>query len=78
MSRWAKPPSFVVGMECIAHITQAPGGEVIRVRIGKCDGDAATRQSIENAIYNASPLPRPEDPSVFSREIQLDFRPRED
>lgn len=78
MSRWAVPPSFTVGMECIAHITQVPGGEVISVRIGRCDGDATTRQSIQNAIHNASPLPTPEDPSVFSREIQLEFRPRED
>jgi colicin import membrane protein len=78
MNRWAHPPSFTVGMECIAHITQLPSGEVVSVRIGRCDGDATTRQSIQNAIHNASPLPAPEDPSVFEREITLEFRPRED
>lgn len=78
MNRWVRPPTATVGVECIAHITQVPGGEVISVRIGRCNGDATVRRSIENAIHLASPLPVPEDPSVFSREITLEFRPRED
>ncbi|NIV16898.1 MAG: hypothetical protein GWN47_00480 [Woeseiaceae bacterium] len=78
MNRWVRPPTATVGMECIAHITQVPGGEVISVRIGRCNGDATVRRSIENAIHLASPLPVPEDPGVFSREITLEFRPKED
>ena len=78
MNRWVRPPTATVGVECIAHITQVPGGEVISVRIGRCNGDATVRQSIENAIHRASPLPVPEDPSVFSREITLEFRPKDD
>lgn len=78
MNRWARPASATVGMECVAHITQVPGGEVLSVRIGQCNGDSAVRQSIEAAIHNASPLPAPGDPSLFEREIRLTFRPEQD
>jgi colicin import membrane protein len=78
MNRWVRPASATVGMECVAHITQLPGGEVVSVRIGQCNADAAVRQSIEAAIHRASPLPEPDDPSVFEREIRLTFRPEED
>jgi colicin import membrane protein len=77
MNRWVRPASATVGTECVANIKQLPGGEVVSVSIGKCNGDAAVRQSIEAAIYRASPLPTPEDPSVFEREIRLTFRPDE-
>lgn len=78
MSRWAMPASATAGIECIAHIKQLPGGEVISVRIGRCNGDAAVRRSIMAAIQRASPLPTPRDPSVFDREIQLEFRPKDE
>lgn len=75
MNRWVRPASATVGMECVAHITQLPGGEVASVRIGQCNGDSAVRQSIEAAVHNASPLPTPADPSDFEREVRLTFRP---
>ena len=74
-SRWVRPPTAIAGIECIVDIRQLPGGEVVSVSIGRCNGDAAVRRSIENAVHRASPLPLPEDPSVFSRDIQLEFRP---
>jgi colicin import membrane protein len=77
MNRWVRPASATVGTECVANIKQLPGGEVVSVSIGQCNGDAAVRQSIEAAIYRASPLPAPADPSVFEREIRLTFRPEE-
>jgi colicin import membrane protein len=78
MNRWVRPASATVGMECVANIKQLPGGEVVSVSIGQCNGDSAVRQSIVAAVQNASPLPSPADPSVFEREIRLTFRPEED
>jgi colicin import membrane protein len=75
MSRWVQPPTATAGIECIVNIRQLPGGEVMDVSIGRCNGDAAVRRSIEAAVRNASPLPSPADPSVFQRNIQLEFRP---
>jgi colicin import membrane protein len=75
--RWVAPPTATAGIECIVNIRQLPGGEVVSVSIGKCNGDAAVRRSIETAVYRASPLPNPPDPSVFDRNIVLEFRPRD-
>ncbi len=76
-SRWVAPPTATEGIECIVNIRQLPGGEVVSVSIGRCNGDAAVRRSIENAVYQSSPLPNPPDPSVFDRNIVLEFRPRD-
>ncbi|MDJ0812532.1 MAG: cell envelope integrity protein TolA [Woeseiaceae bacterium] len=76
-SRWVKPPTAIAGIECIVNIRQLPGGEVVDVSIGRCNGDATVRRSIETAVYQASPLPNPPDPSVFDRNIVLEFRPRD-
>lgn len=75
MTRWVQPPTATAGIECIVNIKQLPGGEVVSVNIGRCNGDAAVQRSIEAAVRKASPLPSPADPSVFQRDIQLEFRP---
>jgi colicin import membrane protein len=75
--RWFKPPGIRAGASCTAHVTQIPGGEVIGVRFGTCNGGEALRQSIETAVRNASPLPPPPEPSLFEREVRLVFTPEE-
>ncbi|MSQ92807.1 MAG: hypothetical protein EXR87_07755 [Gammaproteobacteria bacterium] len=72
--RWFKPPGTPAGATCMAFVTQIPGGEVVGVRFGSCGGGEAFRQSIENAIRNASPLPPPPQPALFDREVTLAFR----
>jgi biopolymer transport protein TolR len=53
---WIKPPSARRGIDCRVEVTQIPGGEVTNARVTQCNGDAAVRQSIENAVYRASPI----------------------
>jgi colicin import membrane protein len=72
---WLKPPSARTGIECVLYVTQVPGGEVTNVRIGACNGDQAVRESIEAAVYRASPLPPPSDPTLFERDLVITFRP---
>jgi colicin import membrane protein len=43
--------------------------------VRSCNGDEAVRQSIEDAVLRASPLPAPPDPALFERELLLRFRP---
>jgi colicin import membrane protein len=74
---WIKPPSATPGVDCLVQVTQVPGGEVTGARVTQCNGDAAVRQSIENAVYRASPLPEPPDPALFERNFTLRFRPNE-
>jgi colicin import membrane protein len=74
---WIKPPSARSGIDCRVEVTQVPGGEVTNARVTQCNGDAAVRQSIENAVYRASPLPDPPDPSLFHRVFVLEFKPND-
>ena len=74
---WVQPANAAVGLECVISVRQTPGGEVTDVSFGNCNGDATVRRSIEAAVYKASPLPRPRDPSIFDRDIRLTFRPEE-
>jgi colicin import membrane protein len=75
--RWFKPPGTTEGLVCRIFVMQIPGGEVVGTRFGACNGNAAMRQSIETAVRNASPLPAPPDPSLFEREVELVFTPKE-
>jgi colicin import membrane protein len=74
---WIKPPSARAGLDCIVNITQIPGGEVTDAHVSQCNGDAAARQSIENAVLRASPLPPPPDPALFQRNLVIHFHPDE-
>ncbi len=74
---WVRPPTAIAGLECIVNVRQLPGGEVVSVNIGECNGDSTVRRSIEAAVHKASPLPAPSDPSVFDRNLRLEFRPSE-
>ena len=74
---WIRPPSAKAGLECTLHVTQAPGGTVVDVKLGACNGDQSVRESIVNAVYRASPLPAPRDPRAFERRLEIVFRPTE-
>ncbi len=74
---WIKPPAARAGIDCLVQVTQVQGGDVTGARVTQCNGDAAVRQSIENAVYRASPLPTPPDPSLFHRTLILEFKPNE-
>jgi colicin import membrane protein len=75
--RWFEPPGVTQGLSCTIYVMQIPGGEVVGMRFGSCNGGAAVRQSIETAVRNASPLPAPPEPSLFEREVELIFTPKE-
>jgi len=72
---WIRPPSARAGIDCTLNVTQVPGGEIVSVKLGSCNGDEAVRESIEAAAYRASPLPPPPDPALFERDLEIHFRP---
>lgn len=74
---WNRPPSARPGLECEVRVAQTPGGTVLSVQLGRCNGDAAVRQSIEAAVMRSSPLPPPPDPRLFERNLVLIFKPLE-
>jgi colicin import membrane protein len=59
------------------QVSQIPGGEVISVKVSESSGNVAFDRSVVNAIWRASPLPLPKDPSLFSRKLQFVFHPED-
>jgi colicin import membrane protein len=72
---WIPPPSTPGDLKCKIEIRQVQGGTVVNVKILSCNGDDAVNQSIMTAVYKASPLPPPPDPSLFDPDITFDFVP---
>lgn len=61
--------------EAIFDVVQLPTGEVLSVKLRKSSGHAGYDQAVERAILKSSPLPRPDRPEQFRRELELKFRP---
>jgi colicin import membrane protein len=74
---WIRPATAQPGLECTLHVTQATGGTVLDVKLGDCNGDAAVRESVTNAVYRSSPLPAPRDARAFERRLVIVFKPTE-
>jgi len=72
---WIPPASAMAGLECVVNVTQIPSGDVVDVRVGRCNGDDAVIRSIEAAVLRASPLPRPTIASLFERNLEVVFNP---
>jgi len=63
---------------CRIYIQQDEDGNVLDTEIQECtvtDKSRANRikKSLEKAVLNTSPLPRPENETVFTRQIYFDF-----
>lgn len=72
---WIRPPTARAGIKCVLNVGLVQGGSVTSVSIGECNGDDAVRQSIQTAVYNASPLPAPPDGIAFPSQLIITFQP---
>jgi colicin import membrane protein len=63
--------------EAIFDVTLLPTGEVLTVRKRKSSGHPGYDDAVERAIMKSSPLPQPDDRSVFQRQLALTFHPRD-
>ena len=73
----ALPPDIAGNPEVIFDIVQLPTGEIIDVKLRKSSGTRAYDEAMERAILKSSPLPRPDSPDLFRRNLTLKFRPLE-
>ena len=71
------PASAPENLECVVDIRQLAGGQVVNVEVRRCNGDESVRRAIEAAVYKASPLPSPDNPAVFDRDLQITFKPEQ-
>jgi len=63
--------------EAIFDVALLPSGEVLTVRKRKSSGHAGYDDAVERAIWKSSPLPLPDDRSVFRRDLELKFHPQD-
>ena len=71
------PPDMAGNPEAIFDVALLPTGEILNVRRRKSSGHAGYDEAVERAIRKSSPLPKPDDPSVFRRDLELRFRPQD-
>lgn len=61
--------------EAVFKVTQLPSGEVLSVKLSKSSGNRPLDEAIERAILKSSPLPKPDQASLFQRELELKYKP---
>ena len=71
------PPDLQGNPEAQFLVTLLPNGEVLTRRLVKSSGHGAYDDAVERAILKSSPLPKPDKPELFSRELRLTFRPKD-
>jgi colicin import membrane protein len=74
---WDRPLSARPGIDCVVNVVQLPSGDVMSAKVASCNGDDAVRRSIERAVMDASPLPKPPNAALFERNLVVNFKPDE-
>ncbi len=69
------PPNIAGNPEAIFDVVQLPTGEVLSAKLRKSSGVTAYDAAVERAILKSSPLPRPDRPEQFQRNLEIKFRP---
>jgi colicin import membrane protein len=69
------PPDMRGNPEAIFDVVQLPTGEVIDLKVRKPSGHRGYDEAVERAIRKSSPLPKPDRPENFVRNLELKFRP---
>ena len=72
------PPEVKGNPEAVFELTQLPSGEIVTVRLKRSSGLPVLDSAIERAILKSNPLPKAEPADLFSRTLELRFRPLED
>lgn len=70
------PPGVTGKPEALVSIALLPDGSVVgEPKMKRSTGNAALDAAILRAIVKSSPLPKPDDPAAFERNLDLRFRP---
>ncbi len=72
------PPNIQGNPEAIFEVNQLPSGEVLDVRLKRSSGNPGLDAAIERAILKSSPLPKPDDPALFRRDLEIKYKPFEE
>lgn len=71
------PTDIVGNPEAVFDVSLLPTGEVLTVRLRKSSGHKGLDDAVERAILKSSPLPKPDQPNLFERRLELSYRPQD-
>ena len=71
------PRDIAGNPEAVFDVTLLPTGEVLEgsVKKRRSSGHAGYDDAVYRAILKSSPLPKPDNPALFERQLELRFRP---
>lgn len=72
------PPSIQGNPEAVFEVSQLPSYEILDVKLKRSSGNPALDAAIERAIRKSSPLPKPDDLSLFQRTLEIKYKPLEE
>jgi len=73
---WKKPIGSPTSFQCVLKVQLLPGGSVVSAKVIKtCGGGAALDDSIEKAVLKSDPLPMPDNPADFDRNLTFTYIP---
>ena len=76
-SRIVLPLDLQGNPEALFLVTQLPTGQVLEAKLVISSGHTGYDDSVLRAILKSSPLPKPDNPGLFQRELNLTFRPKD-
>lgn len=68
------PPGIQGNPEAIFEVHQLSSGEVMNVQLKRSSGSLALDEAIERAIRKSSPLPLPDDKSLFEKDLKINYK----
>ena len=71
------PPDIQGNPEALVLVTQLPTGEVLEAKLVISSGHQAYDDAVMRAILKSSPLPKPDTPGLFERDLKLTFHPKD-
>ena len=72
------PPNIQGNPEAVFEVNQLPSGEVLAVKLKRSSGNPGLDAAIERAVLKSSPLPKPDDPALFQRTLEIKYKPIEE
>ncbi len=63
--------------EAIFEVVQLPTGEILSVALRKSSGNKLFDDAVERAIRKSSPLPLPDRPDLFHRNLEIKYHPQD-
>jgi len=69
------PPGTPDTFQCRVSVNLLPGGQVVGVKLLDSCGNPILDSAVERAIRKSDPLPTPDNPAAFERELEFTFVP---